>query len=203
METNALAKGYNLAGQPPQTEQLSAGGLHQSRREDILAGRRGQIAQARRGRVQAGPREEDIPESGPLQGVRRPSHPREPQRLSGRCISRRPTRWRKQYRGDDFVLMPRAAYTGSSPYGVFWGGDIGGTPGRVARLDHRRAARGGDGLSELGFRHLRLQPATHGTRKCAPAGWRSVASRRSWKSARRATVAFWNLPRPAAATTPS
>jgi alpha-glucosidase (family GH31 glycosyl hydrolase) len=23
--------------------------------------------------------------------------------------------------------MPRAAYTGSSPYGVFWGGDIGGT----------------------------------------------------------------------------
>ncbi len=32
----------------------------------------------------------------------------------------------KQYR-DDFVCMPRAAYTGSSPYGVFWGGDIGGT----------------------------------------------------------------------------
>lgn len=27
----------------------------------------------------------------------------------------------------DFVLMPRAAYTGSSRYGVFWGGDIGGT----------------------------------------------------------------------------
>jgi len=30
-------------------------------------------------------------------------------------------------RGNDFVLMPRAAYTGSSRYGVFWGGDIGGT----------------------------------------------------------------------------
>jgi alpha-D-xyloside xylohydrolase len=30
-------------------------------------------------------------------------------------------------RGDDFVVMPRAAYTGSSRYGVFWGGDIGGT----------------------------------------------------------------------------
>ncbi len=27
----------------------------------------------------------------------------------------------------DFVLMPRAAYTGSSAYGVFWGGDVGGT----------------------------------------------------------------------------
>jgi len=33
----------------------------------------------------------------------------------------------KKARGNDFVLMPRAAYTGSSPYGVFWGGDIGGT----------------------------------------------------------------------------
>jgi alpha-D-xyloside xylohydrolase len=33
----------------------------------------------------------------------------------------------KKHRGDDFVVMPRAAYTGSSPYGVFWGGDIGGT----------------------------------------------------------------------------
>ena len=33
----------------------------------------------------------------------------------------------KKYRGDDFFLMPRAAYTGSSAYGVFWGGDIGGT----------------------------------------------------------------------------
>jgi alpha-glucosidase (family GH31 glycosyl hydrolase) len=30
----------------------------------------------------------------------------------------------KQVRGDDFVLMPRAGYTGSSRYGSFWGGDI-------------------------------------------------------------------------------
>ena len=29
-----------------------------------------------------------------------------------------------QRRGDDFVLMPRAAHTGSAPYSVFWGGDI-------------------------------------------------------------------------------
>lgn len=33
----------------------------------------------------------------------------------------------RKYRGDDFFLMPRAAYTGSSPYSVFWGGDVGGT----------------------------------------------------------------------------
>jgi len=29
----------------------------------------------------------------------------------------------RKYRGDDFVLMARAAYTGSQRYGVFWGGD--------------------------------------------------------------------------------
>jgi alpha-glucosidase (family GH31 glycosyl hydrolase) len=28
-------------------------------------------------------------------------------------------------RGDDFLAMPRAGYTGSQQYGVFWGGDIG------------------------------------------------------------------------------
>lgn len=28
----------------------------------------------------------------------------------------------------DFVCMPRAGYTGSAPYAVFWGGDIGGVP---------------------------------------------------------------------------
>jgi alpha-glucosidase (family GH31 glycosyl hydrolase) len=30
----------------------------------------------------------------------------------------------KEVRGDDFLAMPRAGYTGSQQYGVFWGGDI-------------------------------------------------------------------------------
>ena len=33
----------------------------------------------------------------------------------------------RQYRGRDFFVMPLAAYAGTSPYAVFWGGDIGGT----------------------------------------------------------------------------
>jgi len=34
----------------------------------------------------------------------------------------------RQYRSnEDFVCMPRAAYTGSAAYGVFWGGDMAGT----------------------------------------------------------------------------
>jgi alpha-glucosidase (family GH31 glycosyl hydrolase) len=34
----------------------------------------------------------------------------------------------RKVRGDDFVSMPRGAYTGSSAHAVFWGGDIAGTP---------------------------------------------------------------------------
>jgi alpha-D-xyloside xylohydrolase len=34
----------------------------------------------------------------------------------------------RRIRGNDFVAMPRGAYTGSSSSAVFWGGDIGGTP---------------------------------------------------------------------------
>jgi alpha-D-xyloside xylohydrolase len=33
----------------------------------------------------------------------------------------------RKHRGEDFVAMPRGAYTGTSAYSVFWGGDIGGT----------------------------------------------------------------------------
>src|SRR5688572_4499191 len=33
----------------------------------------------------------------------------------------------RKHRGNDFIVMPRASYTGSGPYAVFWGGDIGGT----------------------------------------------------------------------------
>ena len=70
--------------------------------------------------------EEDIPENGPYSV------------FDGRSIRENRNAYPEMYikaayevaakhRGGDFVLMPRAAYTGSSRYGVFWGGDIGGT----------------------------------------------------------------------------
>lgn len=34
----------------------------------------------------------------------------------------------RKIKGDDFVVMPRAGYTGSSKYSGFWGGDIGSPP---------------------------------------------------------------------------
>jgi alpha-glucosidase (family GH31 glycosyl hydrolase) len=69
--------------------------------------------------------EENLPESGPYQV------------FDGRSIRENRNAYpvmylkaahdvAKQYR-DDFVCLPRAAYTGSSAYGVFWGGDIAGT----------------------------------------------------------------------------
>jgi len=34
----------------------------------------------------------------------------------------------REIHGDDFLLFPRAGYSGSSQYGMVWGGDIGSTP---------------------------------------------------------------------------
>jgi alpha-glucosidase (family GH31 glycosyl hydrolase) len=70
--------------------------------------------------------EEDIPETGPYKV------------FDGRTIRENRNAYPPMYvkavyevaqkfRGNDFFLMPRAAYTGSSPYSVFWGGDVGGT----------------------------------------------------------------------------
>jgi alpha-glucosidase (family GH31 glycosyl hydrolase) len=70
--------------------------------------------------------EENIPESGPYRT------------FDGRTIRENRNTYvpmyvqaayevAKKYRGDDFVLLPRAAYTGTSAYAAFWGGDIAGT----------------------------------------------------------------------------
>jgi alpha-glucosidase (family GH31 glycosyl hydrolase) len=70
--------------------------------------------------------EEDIPENGPFKV------------FDGRSIRENRNAYPPMYvkaafdvakkiRGGDFFMMPRAAFTGSSAYGVFWGGDIGGT----------------------------------------------------------------------------
>ncbi len=69
--------------------------------------------------------EEDIPENGPYKvfdgrTIRENRNAYPPMYLKATYDVARKHR-------EDFVLMPRAAYTGSAAYGVFWGGDIGGT----------------------------------------------------------------------------
>jgi len=127
METNALAKKYNLAGQPPQKNNYP---MVDMTNPDSRAYWQDGVAKLLKMGV-AGFKldraEEDIPESGPYKV------------FDGRSIRENRNAYPPMYlkatydvavrhRTNDFVLMPRAAYTGSSAYGVFWGGDIGGTP---------------------------------------------------------------------------
>jgi alpha-glucosidase (family GH31 glycosyl hydrolase) len=126
MEQEALAKGYNLVGQPPQPNNYPmvdmtnpAAKAYWQEGVAKLLGLGVAAFKLDRG-------EENIPESGPYKV------------FDGRSIRENrnayPPMYVKaayeiamKYRASDFVLMPRAAYTGSAPYGVFWGGDIGGT----------------------------------------------------------------------------
>ncbi len=126
METEALAKGYNLAGQQPQPNNYpmvdltnpEAKAYWQQGVEKLL--KRGVAAfKLDRG-------EEGIPESGPYK-VHDGRSIRENRNAYPAMYVQAAYDIVKKYRGDDFVLMPRGAYTGSSAYGVFWGGDIGGT----------------------------------------------------------------------------
>ena len=92
----------------------------------------------------------------------------------------------RQYR-DDFVCMPRAAYTGSSAHGVFWGGDIGGTEYglRAEIIVVQRAA-------VMGYPNWGSDTAATAsnpwTPKSSAAGWPSAVSLPSWKWARRGTA---------------
>ena len=70
--------------------------------------------------------EEEIPEDGPYHVFDGRSI-RENRNAYPPMYARAVYEVAKQYRGDDFVVMPRAAYTGSSAYSVFWGGDVAGT----------------------------------------------------------------------------
>jgi alpha-glucosidase (family GH31 glycosyl hydrolase) len=128
MMTNALARGYTLSGQVrprsgnnyplvdfsnPEAKQYWQDGVAKLLKLGVAAYKLDRA-------------EEDIPESGPYKI------------FDGRTIRENRNAYppmyvqaayevAKKHRGNDFLMMPRAAYTGSSAYGAFWGGDIGGT----------------------------------------------------------------------------
>jgi alpha-D-xyloside xylohydrolase len=127
METNALARGWTLAGQKPTTNNYPMVDLTNPDAKKYWQDGVAQLLQLGVAGFKMDRAEEDIPESGP------------PRVFDGRSIRENRNAYPVMYikaayevaekhRGDDFVCMPRAAYTGSSAYGVFWGGDIGGTP---------------------------------------------------------------------------
>jgi alpha-glucosidase (family GH31 glycosyl hydrolase) len=137
--------------------------------------------------------EEDIPESGPYKV------------FDGRTIRENRNAYppmyvkavyevAQKYRGNDFFLMPRAAYTGSSPYSVFWGGDIGGTQEglRASIIAIQRSAVMGYpnwGSDICGYNQQLLEQEVCG-RWLAFGGLNPIMEVGPTRN-----VAFWNLPR--------
>jgi alpha-glucosidase (family GH31 glycosyl hydrolase) len=100
-----------------------------------------------------------------------------------------------KFRGNDFVVMPRAAYTGSSRYGIFWGGDIGGTQEglRASIISVQRAAVMGYpnwGSDTCGYNQQLMETEVCG-RWLAFSAFTPIMEVGPTRN-----VAFWNAPRP-------
>jgi alpha-glucosidase (family GH31 glycosyl hydrolase) len=99
-----------------------------------------------------------------------------------------------KHRGDDFFVMPRAAYTGSAKYGVFWGGDIGGTQEglRASIIAAQRAAVLGYpnwGSDACGYNEQLMEQEVCGR-------WLAFAALTPiMEVGPTRNVAFWNAPR--------
>jgi alpha-glucosidase (family GH31 glycosyl hydrolase) len=101
----------------------------------------------------------------------------------------------KKHRGSDFIVMPRAGYTGSSPYAVFWGGDIGGTQEglRASIIGVQRAAVMGYpnwGSDTCGYNQQLMEQEVCG-RWLAFSAFTPIMEVGPTRN-----VAFWNAPRP-------
>jgi len=127
MATNALARGWNLAGQVrpsngnnyPMVDfsNPDAKAYWQSGVEKLL---KLGVAGFKLDRA-----EENIPESGPFK-IHDGRSIRENRNAYPAMYVKATYDIAEKYRGQDFALMPRAGYTGTSRYAVFWGGDVGG-----------------------------------------------------------------------------
>ena len=126
MEREAIAKGYQLAGQPPQPNNYPLADLTNPAARAYWQAGFSKLLKLGVAAFKLDRGEENIPEEGPFKV------------FDGRSIREQRNAYpvmfvqaaydeATKHRGNDFLLMPRGAYTGSSRYGAFWGGDIGGT----------------------------------------------------------------------------
>ena len=129
MLTNALARGYTLAGQvrPENGNNYPMVDFTNPDAKKYWQDGVAKLLKMGAAGFKLDRAEEDIPEDGPYKifdgrTIRENRNAYPPMYVKAAYDVAR------EYRGDDFFMMPRAAYTGSSAYGVFWGGDIGGTP---------------------------------------------------------------------------
>lgn len=194
MEQEAHAKGYTLAGQKPSRNNYPlADFTNPAARAYWQDGVAKLLALGVAG-FKLDRAEEDIPDGGPFKV------------FDGRSLRENRNAYpvmyleatheiAKKHRGDDFVLMPRAAYTGSAPLGVFWGGDVGGTQEglRASIIAVQRAAVMGYpswGSDTCGYNQQLMEQEVCGR-------WLAFSSLTPiMEVGPTRNVGFWNLPRP-------
>ena len=126
MEKEALARGYNLPGQPPQPNNYPLADLTNPKAKAYWQEGFSKLLKLGVAGFKLDRGEENIPETGPTK-VFDGRTLREQRNDYVVMYVRAAYEAAKKIRGNDFFVMPRGAYTGSGKYGIFWGGDIGGT----------------------------------------------------------------------------
>ena len=195
MEKQALAKGYALAGQrrPANGNNYPMVDLSNPAAKAYWQDGVAKLLKLGVAAFKLDRGEEDIPDNGPFK------------LFDGRSIRENRNAYVAMYlkatyniaskfRGHDFVLMPRGAYTGSSPYGVFWGGDIGGTQEglRASIIAVQRSALMGYpnwGSDTCGYNQQLLEQEVCG-RWLGFSAFTPIMEVGPTRN-----VAFWNLPR--------
>ena len=195
MEKQALAKGYALAGQrrPANGNNYPMVDLSNPAAKAYWQDGVAKLLKLGVAAFKLDRGEEDIPDNGPFK------------LFDGRSIRENRNAYVAMYlkatyniaskfRGHDFVLMPRGAYTGSSRYGVFWGGDIGGTQEglRASIIAVQRSALMGYpnwGSDTCGYNQQLLEQEVCG-RWLGFSAFTPIMEVGPTRN-----VAFWNLPR--------
>jgi alpha-glucosidase (family GH31 glycosyl hydrolase) len=126
MEKEAIAHGYTLPGQPRQPNNYPLVDFTNPAARAYWQEGLAKLLQLGVAGYKLDRSEENIPDSGPYTVFDRRSIRENRNAYPGMYV-RAAYEVAQKSRGRDFYLMPRAAYTGSSQYGIFWGGDIGGT----------------------------------------------------------------------------
>ena len=195
MEKEALAKGYGLAGQkrPANGNNYPTIDLTNPAAKVFWQDGVAKLLKLGVAAFKLDRGEEDMPDDGPYKVFDGRSI-RENRNAYVAMYVKATYEIASKFRGQDFVLMPRGAYTGSSHYGVFWGGDVGGTQEglRASIIAVQRAAVMGYpnwGSDTCGYNQQLLEQEVCG-RWLGFSAFTPIMEVGPTRN-----VAFWNLPR--------